>query len=109
MNVLLSTSKAAAFFGVSNRTIYRWCDDGKLQFHFTPSGQRRISVSNSSPDLRYSRTPPRQTDTRESICYCRVSTYKQEDDLERQRNCMAEQFPGYRIVTDIGSGLNFKR
>ncbi len=43
------------------------------------------------------------------ICYCRVSSNKQKEDLERQINYMKEKYPNYEIIKDIGSGLNFKR
>jgi predicted site-specific integrase-resolvase len=43
------------------------------------------------------------------ICYCRVSSAKQRDDLERQIAFMRERYPTADIVKDIGSGLNFKR
>ncbi|NBO39784.1 IS607 family transposase [bacterium] len=46
---------------------------------------------------------------KESICYCRVSSHGQKEDLERQVSYMQERFPGYRIIRDIGSGINFKR
>ena len=43
------------------------------------------------------------------ICYCRVSSQKQKEDLERQINVMKEKFPNHIIISDIASGLNFKR
>jgi len=43
------------------------------------------------------------------ICYCRVSSKKQNNDLERQINLMQLNYPNYEIISDIGSGLNFKR
>jgi len=43
------------------------------------------------------------------ICYCRVSSGKQKDDLERQIKYLKEKYPKAEIVKDIGSGLNFKR
>ena len=46
---------------------------------------------------------------KKKICYCRVSSEKQKDDLERQITFMKEKYPSYEIITDIGSGLNFKR
>ena len=46
---------------------------------------------------------------KEKICYCRVSSQKQKEDLERQINLMKELYPNHRIISDIGSGLNFKR
>jgi predicted site-specific integrase-resolvase len=46
---------------------------------------------------------------KQKICYCRVSSNKQKEDLERQINFMKEKYPDYEIIKDIGSGLNFKR
>jgi putative resolvase len=44
-----------------------------------------------------------------NICYCRVSSQKQKEDLDRQILKMYELYPTFRIISDIGSGLNFKR
>ena len=46
---------------------------------------------------------------KEKICYCRVSSQKQKEDLDRQINLMKYLYPSHRIISDIGSGLNFKR
>ena len=43
------------------------------------------------------------------VCYCRVSSAKQRDDLARQVAFMRERYPGAEIVSDIGGGLNFRR
>lgn len=43
------------------------------------------------------------------ICYCRVSSNKQKEDLGRQIKQMKIIYPSYEIITDIGSGLNFNR
>src|SRR5690606_21019018 len=47
--------------------------------------------------------------TCKSFCYCRVSSHKQKDDLDRQKEFMRKQYPNHEIVFDIGSGINFKR
>ncbi|MGL6139325.1 MAG: recombinase family protein, partial [Planktothrix sp.] len=44
-----------------------------------------------------------------TVCYCRVSSTKQRDDLDRQVAYMQSIYPNAEIVRDIGSGLNFKR
>jgi putative resolvase len=44
-----------------------------------------------------------------TICYCRVSSSKQKDDLARQVVFMREKFPSSEIIQDIGSGINYKR
>jgi predicted site-specific integrase-resolvase len=46
---------------------------------------------------------------RVKICYCRVSSNKQKEDLERQIKYMKEKFPTHTIIQDIGSGINYKR
>lgn len=43
------------------------------------------------------------------ICYCRVSSSKQREDLKRQISYMKNKFPLNEIITDIGSGINFNR
>ena len=50
-----------------------------------------------------------QKSIKKKICYCRVSSRKQEGDLERQIEIMKINYPEYEIITDIGSGLNLKR
>ena len=43
------------------------------------------------------------------VCYARVSTRKQLDDLKSQGERLQQRHPGARLITDCGSGLNFKR
>jgi predicted site-specific integrase-resolvase len=38
-----------------------------------------------------------------------VSSSKQKEDLKRQIEYMTIKYPTYEIISDIGSGLNFKR
>ena len=44
-----------------------------------------------------------------NICYVRVSTSAQKDDLKRQINNMKKKYPDYTFIQDIGSGINFNR
>lgn len=43
------------------------------------------------------------------ICYCRVSSLKQKEDLGRQEEMMKSLYPSYEIIKDIGSGINYNR
>jgi predicted site-specific integrase-resolvase len=58
---------------------------------------------------KYIRDNNIQINKKENICYCRVSSKKQSEDLERQMDYMRDLYPNYRIISDIGSGLNFNR
>lgn len=48
-----------------------------------------------------------------TIGYCRVSSRKQKDDLDRQiesvRTYLLAQGKPFRIISDIGSGINYKK
>jgi len=46
---------------------------------------------------------------KKNICYCRVSSKKQSEDLERQIEYMKQKFPCHEIIYDIASGLNYNR
>jgi excisionase family DNA binding protein len=85
--------------GVHQNTLRAWADSGKIDFIRIGSGQRRYDVDAFLRGRASSAT----------VCYCRVSSRKQRDDLARQIEFMQEKFPESEIVEDIGSGLNFKR
>lgn len=46
---------------------------------------------------------------KKNICYSRVSSKKQEEDLKRQRELLEKLYPNHEQIFDIGSGLNNKR
>jgi len=46
---------------------------------------------------------------KKNICYCRVSSVKQKEDLNRQIKYMEEKYPNHEIIKDIGSGINMNR
>jgi predicted site-specific integrase-resolvase len=46
---------------------------------------------------------------RKKICYCRVSSRKQKEDLIRQIEFLKNKYPTYEFITDIGSGINYNR
>ena len=96
----LSVSKAAKHFGTHPQTIREWADGGKIKSFRTPTGQRRIIISEDQND---------QPKEKFKAVYCRVSSQKQKDDLQRQISYMQSKFKDYKVFQDIGSGINFKR
>ncbi|MCP4351409.1 MAG: IS607 family transposase [Desulfobacterales bacterium] len=90
----LTPKQAAEYFSVNVHTLRVWDKEGKIKTERTPGGDRRYLIEISE---EY------------HICYCRVSSDKQKDDLEQQVNFMQEKYPNADIVKDIGSGLNFRR
>ena len=91
--------KAVEFLGLHPHTLRKYADEGKIESIKNEAGQRFYDVESYQ----------RKTVKPAVICYCRVSSTKQRDDLARQVTFMREQYPESEIVQDIGSGLNFKR
>ena len=107
MSKYYSIREFSKILGVSAQTLRNWDAKGKLHPHHTSSnGYRYYSqeqlnqVMNIKPNL-----------DRLVIGYCRVSSNKQKDDLERQienmKMYLTAQGKPYEIITDIGSGINY--
>lgn len=91
--------KAVERLGLHPNTLRRYADEGKIQIIKNEAGQRLYNVE------AYIRGAANAS----LICYCRVSSSKQKDDLQRQIAYMQSLYPEAEIIKDIGSGLNFKR
>lgn len=92
---------------ISDKTIYNWEKSGKLTCIRTRGGERRFLRTDIFPDFNEKKDYNEKQ--RRKICYCRVSTRSQKEDLERQIKFFQQEYPNYEIVRDIGSGLNSKR
>ena len=71
---------------------------GKIRTIRTPGGQRRFCISEYETE-----------DNKPIVLYARVSTHSQKDDLERQIKFLQSIYPQAELITEVGSGLNFKR
>lgn len=91
--------KAVEKLGLHPNTLRKYADEGKIKFIKNEAGQRLFDVES------YIRSSTVVT----VVCYCRVSSSKQRDDLERQVKFMLERYPEAEVIKDVGSGLNFKR
>ena len=98
----VTTREAKKILGVNEDTLRKWADNGLFPSIKTPGGHRLYSISQF-----LNRTE--EKNSKENICYCRVSSQGQRDDLQRQIQYMQEKFPEHKIISDIGSGINFKR
>ena len=95
--------EASKILGVHAQTLYRYEECGLIETIRTPGGKRLYNVKD------YLLKQSSVIDEKLNICYCRVSTNGQKSDLERQIKYMKERYPSYKIISDIGSGINFKR
>jgi len=112
---LLSIGKAAEYLNLSKATLNRWQAKGKLKPIYTPGGHRRYLES----DLRTVMGLRAEADaqaTQRAIVYARVSTRKQDEagNLQRQKERLVTHAieQGYQVVgvlTEVASGLNERR
>ena len=104
----LTAKEARLAIGVHSATLRSWANRGLIKVIRTPGGDRRYNVAEFvSKQGEYAECA--DADGQQAICYCRVSSYGQKDDLERQVAFMQEKYPNHRIIKDVGSGINFKR
>ena len=104
-----SINEFSKILGVSAQTLRNWDKSGKLHPHHTSSnGYRYYSHEQLNQIMNIKSNVNRIT-----IGYCRVSSNKQKDDLERQVENMnlylTSQGKPFEIITDIGSGINYKK
>ncbi len=99
--------KAATFakhYNISPQTLRRWADAGKINFKWSQGGIRlyKLPANNDIPGAG-------TAVQKKKVVYARVSSAKQKDDLQRQTDFLNTKFPDHQLITDIGSGVNWKR
>lgn len=109
MTDLVSLSKASKILGVTTRTLVEWDNTGKMETVRTPGNHRRI------PMEEIERLKGENADEQRviTLAYCRCSTEKQKENLERQvgrvlEYCLKNEWK-VELFKDIGSGLNEER
>ena len=106
----LSIGETAKILGVSVKTVRRWADSGKLKSIRSPSGHRRFNFEDIQKLNEDTSNIPENKIT---INYARVSSHDQKEDLVRQvkvlENYCANRGWQYETISDLGSGLNYKK
>ena len=98
--LMFTPRELAKRYNVSRETLRLWSIEGKIQTVKTDGGHRRYVVNEEF--LKGS------TD-KCNIIYARVSSAKQKEDLDRQIEFLKSKYPDYEVISDIGSGINFRR
>jgi len=101
MDKFMTPKNASSFLGVHYQTLRRWENTNKIEVKKTKGGMRLYNVNKYLND--------KNNNNKLKICYCRVSSTSQKNDLERQVEFMKTSFPNHTIVKEVGSGLNFQR
>ena len=101
-------SRASKELGVSIDTLRRWEREGKFTSERTPGGHRRYDLDKLQKIANKEKEEEKIT-----IIYARVSTPNKKDDLksqvERLEMFCASKGWKYKVIQDIGSGLNYNK
>lgn len=121
-NKFVGGKKASEIVGVHQRTLYLWEEKGVIETIRTPGGKRLYNVEKylnekicddnnkiKNTILCDNLEDLDKKNEKLNICYVRVSSNNQKDDLERQKNMMIKLYPKHLIIEDIGSGLNLNK
>jgi predicted site-specific integrase-resolvase len=105
MTTVVQPSEAAKYYNISIPNLRKLAREGKVPYKLTPGGHYRYPI-NIDKNTNEKRTDDNQEGY---YIYARVSSRKQKNDLERQVSYLKSRFPGYKLITDIGSGINYER
>jgi putative resolvase len=103
-NKYVSRKEASEILGIHYHTVYALAE--RKEIETVKIGKRQLY--NVNKYLQKQKIPV-ANEIRKKICYCRVSSSKQKEDLQRQIEYMKKKYPSYEIISDIGSGLNMNR
>ena len=113
---------AASLLGVSTSTLRQYVTAHGLGFIKTPGGQKRYDISDIMrvkggeyrqpavclSNLAHGFSGPKATPETKGAIYARMSSKKQEDDLERQITSLQDALQGYKAFKDICLDLSYK-
>ena len=106
----VSIGKAANILGVSIPTLRNWDKAGKLTPSFVTSGGTRMY---DLATLNLIKGKKSIVPNRYTLAYTRVFTQSQKKELETQKELLtlycSKQGYRYKLLSDIGSGLNYTK
>ncbi|MBV0931042.1 IS607 family transposase [Lentilactobacillus sp. IMAU92037] len=106
--VYMKPKELAERLGVSVKTLQKWDSQGKLPAKRTVTNRRYYTEAD------YLKAIGQPKANRKNVIYARVSTAAQQDDLRDQVEFLRQYVNAKgiivdQVITDVGSGLNYKR
>lgn len=119
---LFGGKEASEILGVHQRTLYLWEKKGLIETVRNKRGGKRFynvnkyleehgmtCVKKSKNTIKCDNLDTLDDKNKLNICYARVSSHGQTDDLERQKELLHDAHPDAKIIEDIGSGINMTK
>lgn len=108
-NNYIGGKEASKILSVHQRTLYQWDKKGWIDTIRTDGGKRLYNVQKYLNNKDPKNNIIEENNKQLNLCYIRVSSLSQKDDLDRQKNVMKEKYPNHELIEDIGSGVNLNR
>lgn len=118
----MGSKEASKMLGIHPRTLYLWEKNGTIEtIRNKPNGKRYYNVEKylkgkgitcqkiNKKEIKCSKTTDIEKEKRVKICYARVSSTGQKEDLERQKEELKKKYPTHYLIEDIGSGINLTK
>jgi predicted site-specific integrase-resolvase len=118
----MGSKEASKMLGIHPRTLYLWEKNGTIEtIRNKPNGKRYYNVEKylkekgitcqkiNKKEIKCSKTTDIEKEKRVKICYARVSSAGQKEDLERQKEELKKKYPKHHLMEDIGSGINLTK
>ena len=107
---MFKPNEMAKRLGVTVKTLQKWDNSGKFKAHRTPTNRRYYTEDQYLAYISHNDQPKKRL----QVAYARVSNVGQKDDLANQIDFLRRYANGKgiildEVITDIGSGLNYKR
>ena len=113
MDKFISIKEASELIGVTTTTLRRWEQNGLFcPNHRTFGNHRRYELESVLKLIN--KNKDEENVVKKTICYSRVSTHDQKEDLTRQAKVLEiyskeHDLQNVEYINDIGSGLNYKK
>ena len=95
--------EASRIIGVNLDTLRRMAGRNEIKHIRTDAGRYLFDISS------FTNRSTHEVCERKKICYARVSSRGQKSDLQNQIALLKTKYPDSEIISDYGSGLNFRR
>ncbi len=117
MKKYMGGKDASKLLGVHQRTLYQWEEKGWIETIRTRGNKRLYNVEKYLKEKECKNDDQCIKDLEEldkkegklNLCYVRVSSLGQKEDLERQKKLIKEKYPNHMMIQDIGSGINLNK
>jgi len=102
--VFVPPNKISKKYNRTCLTLRRWAEQGRVDHIITHTGRYLYNIYQVEQMLGQE-----GEEERKKICYARVSSAKQKEDLQRQVQDLKAKLPDHEIIQEVGSGVNFQR